>query len=121
MDRKIHIKISNMNYEHKVINLIWKNFDFVESQLSELAISDGKYKIMTTNPEGDPIDSGMGIWQLTKLGRFIKIYLKKIESGETIVYKSFKIKTTKTRRARSTKQHKINRTNTNKGRRMRNK
>ncbi len=95
MDRKIHIKISNMNYERKV-NLIWKNFDFVESQLSELAISDGKYKIVTTNIEGTQIDSGMGIWQLTKLGRFIKIYLKKIESGETIVYKSFKTKTTKT-------------------------
>jgi hypothetical protein len=70
------------------LNLKWINFDFSDSELSELKISDGKYLINTVNNDGNSVDAQIGLFNLIKIGRQIKIMLKKV-SGETIVYKSF--------------------------------
>ncbi len=73
------------------LNLKWLNFDFCDSELAGLKLSDGKYTINTVNNDGENIEA-IGTFHLMKLGRLMKIYLKKI-SGETIVYKSFKTNT----------------------------
>ncbi len=72
------------------LSLRWLNFDFSDDELSVLKLSDGKYNITTVNNNGELIDTGHGAFHLVKLGNLIKIKLNKI-SGETIVYKSFKI------------------------------
>ncbi len=81
-------QLANMNIE-KVINLEWKDGDFVISHLRNLKLADGKYKIVTT----DITPNASGVWNLTKIGSMVQIYLKKFANGETVVYKSFKIET----------------------------
>lgn len=59
-------------------------FDFVDAELLNLDIKDGKYIITTANP--------LGSFHLLKRGgNSYKIYLTK-NSGERIVYKNYKIK-----------------------------
>ena len=68
------------------LQLQWKDFDFVDTELSALDIKDGKYVIRTTTP------APLGNFYLMKTGKVHKIYLIKKRSGEKIVYMEYIIK-----------------------------
>jgi hypothetical protein len=57
------------------LQLQWKDFDFVDTELSALDIKDGKYVIRTTTP------APLGNFYLMKTGKVHKIYLIKKRSG----------------------------------------
>lgn len=67
------------------LQLQWKDYDFVNDELSNLDITDGKYIITTTS------EAPLGLFHLDKTGNLYKIYLTK-RSGEKIVYKSYRTK-----------------------------
>jgi hypothetical protein len=68
------------------LQLQWKDFDFVDTELSALDIKDGKYVIRTTT------HAPLGNFYLMKTGKVHKIYLIKKRSGEKIVYMEYIIK-----------------------------